>query len=350
MDYNNEFKVIDTEEKAYFLGLFYADGCISLQKRKNSNYIKPQVQISLTDEQIVQDLHEKFPFFNLDIFDFGRYKSTWSKQYALRKASRPLFDDLANQGMLERKSGENSYKLNIPDIDEDLMSHFIRGFFDGDGSINIASARPHLRRVEICGSSKQFLLQIKSILEQSGVDCPIFREKTKGYKKPLYILEWVNSMDVIEMKNYLYKDATIYLSRKKELFDSFKIIDKKEDNVACIHCNTKSCHKQGIRKMKHSSMYRYHCTNCGKRFSVPAPCKKQGELLETPAVKQDNQQPSLGSNILEGSTTNSQVLPNNVEDSNADKSALPIVIERDKDDNSLMSITFKIFDFGDDIV
>jgi hypothetical protein len=85
-------------------------------------------------------------------------------------------------------------------------------------------------------------------------------------------------------------------------------------------------------------------------FSVPAPCKKQGELLETPAVKQDNQQPSLSSNTLEGSTTNSQVLPNNVEDSNADKSALPIVIERDKDDNSLMSITFKIFDFGDDIV
>lgn len=350
MDYNNEFKVIDTEEKAYFLGLFYADGCISLQKRKNSNYVKPQVQISLADEQIVRNLHKKFLFFNLDIFDFGKYKSTWSKQFALRKASKPLFDDLISQGIFERKSGENSSKLTIPDIDEDLMSHFIRGFFDGDGSINIASARPHLRRVEICGSSKQFLLQIKSILEQSGVDCPIFREKTKGYKKPLYILEWVNSMDVIEMRNYLYKDATIYLSRKKELFDSFKIIDKKEDNVACIHCNTKSCHKQGIRKMKHRSMYRYHCTNCGKRFSVPAPCKKQGELLETPAVKQDNQQPSLGSNTLEGSTTNSQVLPSNVEDSNANTSSLPIVIERDINGNPLMSVTFKIFDFGDDIV
>jgi hypothetical protein len=63
--------------------------------------------------------------------------------------------------------------------------------------------------------------------------------------------------------------------------------------------------------------------NCDKRFSVPAPCKKQGELLETPAVKQDNQQPSLDSNILEGSTTNSRVLPSNVGDSNANTSALP---------------------------
>jgi len=282
MDYNNEFKVIDTEEKAYFLGLFYADGCISLQKRKKSNYIKPQVQISLIDEQIVRDLHEKFPFFNLDIFDFGKYKSTWSKQFALRKASRSLFDDLSNQGIFERKSAENSSKLSVPNIDENLISHFIRGFFDGDGSINIASARPHLRRVEICGSSEQFLLQLKSILEQNEVDCPIFRKKIKGYKNPLYILEWVNTMDIFDLRDYLYKNATIYLSRKKELFDSLVVINKKENNPKCIYCHSKSCHKQGIRVMKHGSMYRYNCTNCGKKFSVPAPSKKQSELLETP--------------------------------------------------------------------
>jgi DNA-directed RNA polymerase subunit beta' len=87
-----------------------------------------------------------------------------------------------------------------------------------------------------------------------------------------------------------------------------KIVDKKECNVACIYCNAKSCHKRGIRIMKHGSMYRYYCTNCAKLFSVPAPCKKQGELLETPAVKQDNQQPSLGSNTLEGSTTSENIL------------------------------------------
>lgn len=326
MDYNNEFKEIDTEEKAYFLGLFYADGSISLQKRKNSNYIKPQVQISLTDEQLIYDLHKHFPFFNLELFDFGKYKPTWSKQYALRKASRLLFDDLLDKGVLERKSGENSNKLSIPKIDEKLIHHFIRGFFDGDGSINVPSTRPHLRRAEICGSSEEFLLQLKSILEKNNVDCPIFRKRTKGYKNPLHILEWVNTMDIFDLRDYLYKEATIYLSRKKELFDSIVVINKKENNPECVHCNTKTCHKQGIRKMKHGSMYRYHCTNCGKRFSVPAPCKKQGELLETPAVKQDNQQPSLGSNTLEGSTTNNRVLPSKVEDSNVDTSALQQII------------------------
>lgn len=49
---------------------------------------------------------------------------------------------------------------------------------------------------------------------------------------------------------------------------------------------------------------------------------KQGELLESPEV--GNQQPSIYRNIIEGSTTNSRVLADNAEDSNANTSALPI--------------------------
>jgi hypothetical protein len=47
---------------------------------------------------------------------------------------------------------------------------------------------------------------------------------------------------------------------------------------------------------------------------------KQGELLEHP--NKDNQQPSLGSNTFEGSTTNNRVLTDNAEDSNVDTSTL----------------------------
>ena len=52
---------------------------------------------------------------------------------------------------------------------------------------------------------------------------------------------------------------------------------------------------------------------------------KQDELLENPTLerqKEDNQQPSLDSNIFEGSTTNSQVQTDNAEDSNANTSVL----------------------------
>lgn len=80
---------------------------------------------------------------------------------------------------------------------------------------------------------------------------------------------------------------------------------------------------------------------------------KQGELLETPTLerqKEDNQQPSLGSNTLEGSTTNSRVLTGNAEDSNANTSALPKIIT---DKNSPLygcSFSYQIINFSDDIV
>ena len=291
MNYNNEFKIIDTEEKAYFLGLFFADGSISQLPRKESNYVKHQVQISLTDEQIVRDLHQHFPFFNLGEFDFSRYKSSWSKQFNLRKTSTELFNDLIKCGVRKNKSGVNSNDLFIPEINDSLVSHFIRGFFDGDGSISAPSARPNLRVVDMCGASDQFLLSIKSVLESNGITCPPLKKRTKGYKNPLFILFWVNTMDILDLRDYLYKNATIYLDRKKKLFDSLQLVDKKQDNPTCPYCNSHSSHKQGIRYTNKRVMHRYHCTNCEKRFSVPAPSKKSCELLESP--EEGNQQPSI---------------------------------------------------------
>ena len=82
-----------------------------------------------------------------------------------------------------------------------------------------------------------------------------------------------------------------------------------------------------------------------KTLEVPS---KQGELLEHP--EEDNQQPSLTSNSFEGSTTNIRLQTDNAEESNDDTSALPIVIERNKNGDPLVSVSFKIINFGDDIV
>ena len=86
----------------------------------------------------------------------------------------------------------------------------------------------------------------------------------------------------------------------------------------------------GLYKYLSENLY----SNPKLNYKIKLAPVKQGELLENLAIKQDNQQPSLGSNTLEGSTTNSRILPSNVEDSNADTSALP---------NSYITI-------GDDIV
>lgn len=68
----------------------------------------------------------------------------------------------------------------------------------------------------------------------------------------------------------------------------------------------------------------YKLTPYAKRVHV-----KQGELLGHPHVE-DNQQPSLDSNIFEGSTTNNRVLTDNAEDSNVDTSTLQSFINKQK--------------------
>lgn len=262
MKYKREFKTIDTEEKAYFLGFAYADGCISKKRGKGNIF-----RMSLADKDIIYKLQELFPFFNTDTFDYSKYGENRSVQYAIRKVSAELYEDLVLNGLLERKSGENAKNLKLPLLKEHLWNHFVRGVFDGDGSINIASKRPNLRRVEICSTSKEFLSELKFLLEEHSINCPIFREKFNN-KLPLYVLEWVNSNDIINLREFFYKNATIYLNRKKEKFDSFRIIDKKENNPKCPNCNSSSI-KMGSRRMQYGQAFRYRCVGtCKKRFTT----------------------------------------------------------------------------------
>ena len=57
--YNNEFLTIDNEQKAYLLGLLYADGCIS--KAKTIRYENYNVTLANTNEKLMKDIKNIFP-------------------------------------------------------------------------------------------------------------------------------------------------------------------------------------------------------------------------------------------------------------------------------------------------
>lgn len=98
----------------------------------------------------------------------------------------------------------------------------------------------------------------------------------------------------------------------KDEYDVHHINEIKTDNrLENLQILTKSEHTTLHNRMNIQNAHKYK-----KIIGV----LKQGELLENSEV--DNQQPSLNSNILEGSETNSRVLLNTLEDSNADTSTL----------------------------
>ena len=197
------FDIVDTEEKAYFLGLLYADGC------NHSNYVS--ICLREEDKYILEKFRDlvcpEKPLCKCKHSKYG-----WSDQYCLYLNSKYMCRRLEELGVVKRKT----FKLKFPDwLDSNLYNHFIRGYFDGDGSICICKANYDQPSFSMCGK-KDFLEKVGLILvEEIGLG------KVNLYKSgSIYSLSYAGRRVVLKIRDWLYKNATIYLKRKYEKFYS----------------------------------------------------------------------------------------------------------------------------------
>lgn len=125
------FKKIDTEEKAYVLGFLYADGYNHYNPSKSSYFISMA--------QLTQDIDILKKINNAMMSNYPIHtniqKENNKEKSVLTISSKNLSQDLCKLGCPKAKTflirfpNENQY------FDNDLMCHFIRGYFDGDGCI-----------------------------------------------------------------------------------------------------------------------------------------------------------------------------------------------------------------------
>ena len=212
--YNNEFEVIDTPEKAYVLGLYYADGFVTYHPEKH-NYFTA-ISLHIKDKELLQSIKNHFPFFNL--------VHTEPTQYKLRLNQKIVCEHLMANGVLPNKSIKNKNKLRFPDIPTSLYSHFIRGYFDGDGSIFFSKTMsPNTKGFSITSSNYFLLKKIKEIFYYEGIDVKlnhirgghsIIRGKRIEFKLLTFSLVVQNKSTILKIADYLYKDATLYMKRK----------------------------------------------------------------------------------------------------------------------------------------
>ena len=195
------FKNIDTEEKAYWLGFIAADGCV--YKMSKNAY---RLQINLSYKDI-----EHLELFNKCLesdYKINVKKLKNSDICELKIASKQLTDDLIELGITPNKS----LKVEMPNIDIDLIPHFIRGYFDGDGCITYSETPTRFRyKFSIVGGESM----LESINTYMNQDIEIY---TINHSDALDLCT-SNKQKIINIYHYLYDNANIYLTRKKEKFD-----------------------------------------------------------------------------------------------------------------------------------
>lgn len=212
------FENIDTEDKAYFLGLLYADGCNFI---KNGNVC---LGLGEQDIHILEDFKRHIQYTGeIKIIEITHKMK--SKMCDLRINSKHLSMQLTNLGI----SSPKSLTLKFPteeQVPNYLIHHFIRGFFDGDGYISKGRSLP----VFSITTTLQFLEKTQDILMK---ECGLNQTKisrTNGDNKNTYTMTYTGSHNCKRVRDYLYKDATVFLKRKHDIFFSINPIRKEKKN------------------------------------------------------------------------------------------------------------------------
>ena len=185
------FEKIDTEEKAYWLGFILADGYI------DKNYQSLEIGLKESDKQHLEKL-KTFLNSNAKI----RYKEK-TKSYSLAITSKKICQDLKKHGIENAKS--LTCRLNEELMNCKLQNHYIRGFWDGDGTVYIKKNK----QFQIGFSKTELIINdIKNNISYFNNIKPVNKKRTNGYQISL------GHKKSIEFIKYMYKDANIYLERK----------------------------------------------------------------------------------------------------------------------------------------
>lgn len=190
------FKEINTEAKAYFLGFLMADGNI------HSN--KMCLAIHEQDEHI---LHE----FKKSMDSEHKIHKHRENQVRLYIRSTRICNDLINLGCTRKKSLTLELKDNI--IPDNLFHHFVRGYFDGDGSISYSKNGNLLRWEWELAGTEQFLTKIREKLNALNIPFQEIRKFDNIYR---FRVAKGKTTELKKMYAYLYKDASLFLTRKKK--------------------------------------------------------------------------------------------------------------------------------------
>lgn len=203
------FDCIDSQDKAYILGLLWADGHnrvdkggVILELQEDDKTLLEKINILTGNERPLRKvpLNDKNP--------------AWKNQYNLLWQSKYLSNVLNEYGMCQRKS----LVLKFPEwLDEELYSHFIRGYMDGDGCVCYMKQN-HKIQVSMVGT-RIFLEYVQKICKNIDVKSYITHDKRAN--EAIFQFSIASNICSMTFLNWIYKDANLKMERKYYKYQQF---------------------------------------------------------------------------------------------------------------------------------
>lgn len=196
------FNKINTQEKAYWLGFLYADGCVHSANN--------EISINITDLEHVQKFQQAIGAINHRITEIKdeRFKNA-KTLYQFSIKDKQLHKDLIKWGCIPQKS---LLLEKIPNIPRDYVSDFIRGYFDGDGSLHYLQGTNNFR-ISFLGT-QPFLKDIQKELQTN-----VSLQHPSAIGKA-FCLQICGRKQIVRILNYLYENSnkSIRLNRKYQKY------------------------------------------------------------------------------------------------------------------------------------
>lgn len=219
------FEKIDTEDRAYFLGLLYADGNVF----KGEKQTVMQLSLHHKDRYILQTFSNLiYGRDNTRLVVFKqRFSTSFNKilpranMYKISASSHKMGNDLIKLGCVPAKS----LILQFPtynQVPEHLIHHFIRGFFDGDGCIGSSMPKREDGITEkfVCSiiSSNDFCNSFVNIIQEKTGLLFRFKKRQDRWNENTSVVEMGGNLQVEKFCSWIYQDATLFLTRKHDRY------------------------------------------------------------------------------------------------------------------------------------
>jgi len=192
----NYFNTIDTIEKAYWLGVLYAEATM---ETRNQKPYRLGIQIG-TDDEILIDRFIKTLDLNPKIKHYREKDNTVYVKFV----NKTIVKDLVKWGVVPRKSKI----IELPKLSKrELYLAFLLGYYDGDGKTGTT---------RIITGSKIFLDQIKKHFD---LPYKIYEKNSSGFWRGRFIVSHAYSMSLgVNLYNEMLATYQNSLPRKRHNF------------------------------------------------------------------------------------------------------------------------------------